>query len=132
MLRIETVGLNEAIIRIEAFSETMRLPIARTMREWAELVMAESKQIVPVDSGALMNSGHVQGPDLKSGAIEVLLGYGGVAVDYALKVHENMNPNIHWQRPGSGPKYLEKPFMAKLGELEASLQAALSAAARSI
>jgi len=142
MLRIETVGLRELTIKLDVFSEGMRLPIARTMREWAEEVMTAAKRVVPVDLGNLMNSGHVQGPNLKAATLEVLLGFGGPAgagnhggqtnkqdVGYAEKVHENMNPNIHWQRPGSGPKYLENPFTAKLPELEGLLQAALTAAA---
>lgn|SRR2546428_3976434 len=133
MLRIETVGLNEAIIKIDAFSETMRLPIARTMREWGEEVMTASKRVVPVgETGNLMNSGHVEGPDLKAATLELLLGYGGPAVTYAKAVHENLNPNVHWKRPGSGPKYLERPFTEKLPELEGLLQAALNEAARSI
>lgn len=85
--------------------------------QFANEVMSESKRVVPVDTGALMSSGQVALPQVNGREISVTLGYGNQSVGYALYVHENMNPNVHWTRPGSGPKYLETPLKAKQGEL---------------
>jgi len=56
-----------------------------------EEMMAESKERVPIDTGNLKNSGHVTQPDANAREIEVTLGYGGPAVDYALTVHEDLD-----------------------------------------
>src|SRR5688572_10100436 len=115
-IRIETNGLVEVVMKMERFDESMNLPIARELREWGEEVMTAAKHVVPVDQGNLMNSGHVQ-----SEGMQVTLGFGGPAAPYAEAVHENLNPGIHWKRPGSGPKYLENPWNEKLPELEGRL-----------
>ena len=55
----------------------------------AELVMADSKTYyVPVDTGNLRNSGFVEAPEVTLDGVEVRLGFGGAAVEYAAAVHE--------------------------------------------
>ena len=83
--------------------------------------MTDSKEVVPVLTGALMNTGKVFLPVEDATSITVDLGYGDESVDYALIVHEELqspkgNP-INWTRPGSGPKYLQNPFDAKSDQL---------------
>src|SRR5438445_10956680 len=102
-MRIETIGLTEFIVRLEAHESVLMPGLGREMLEWAELVMTASKRVVPVgETGNLMNSGHAEGPERTAGGIDVRLGYGGPAAPYALTVHENLNPGVHWHRPGSG------------------------------
>lgn len=61
----------------------------------ANKIMAKSKPLVPVFHGALRSSGHVQLPRrTASGDIEVVLGYGGAASDYAVFVHEGTGPAV--------------------------------------
>ena len=94
-------SLSEADVRMEIKQELYR---------FAEEVMTASKEVVPVDTGALMATGVVMPPEEDATGVTVTLGYGGMAVDYAKIVHENLDPNVHWQRPGSGPKFLENPM----------------------
>lgn len=91
--------------------------------------MAESKRIVPVDTGALMNTGTVMPPVDNGREIMVEMGYGSQSVDYAVYVHENMAP-VKWQRPGSGPKYLETPLKEKQDSLPDRIASAIEAALR--
>lgn len=72
----------------------------------AELIMTDSKQnYVPVDTGVLRNSGTVTKPVITNKSVEVTLGYGGPAADYAVVVHE-YPPNV-----GQGKnKYLSRPL----------------------
>lgn len=101
----------------------------------AEAVMTKSKQnFVPVDLGALMNSGTVSPPKIGK-EIVVELSFGGPAAPYALAVHEHLSgASPHsWQeaerqgRPvrfspaGRGPKYLERPLMEVVRTLAADL-----------
>ncbi len=95
--------------------------VAKELYQFGEEVMADSKTIVPVDTGALMSTGHVTLPVESGDVIEVTAGYGDESTNYALYVHEELQaPSggpINWTRPGSGPKYLERPAMAKAPEL---------------
>lgn len=74
-------------------------------------IMEDSKQVVPVDTGTLRNSGTVMPPQVSGGGVSVELGYGGLARDYALVIHEAPR-EWNWSKPGTGPKYLERPVLA--------------------
>lgn len=89
--------------------------------QYGEEVMGDSKERVPVDTGALMNSGKTMAPEREGDEITVTLGYGDEAVDYAAYVHENLDSNVHWTRPGSGPKFLENPLKETQDELPGRL-----------
>lgn len=96
----------------------VRQKVKGALYQFAEEVMATSKdQFVPVKTGNLMSTGHVDLPVEEDGVISVTMGYGSTAVDYAASVHENMDPRVNWTRPGSGPKYLEQPLDQAKGEL---------------
>ncbi len=72
-----------------------------------ESIMSASKAEVPVDLGNLRATGHVQAPVVTSQSVEVLLGYGGPAVDYAIVVHENLEAH----HTVGKAKYLEDPAL---------------------
>ena len=72
----------------------------------AERIMGKSKRLVPVDTGALRASGHVQTPVIVGKKVSVTLGYGGAAVPYAVIVHER--PARH--NAPTQFKYLEMPL----------------------
>jgi hypothetical protein len=74
----------------------------------AQRVMNDAKAITPVDTAALVNSGHVQAPDFNGDQVAVTMGFGGAASDYAVKVHED--PDMT-HKPPTQYKFLEKPLM---------------------
>lgn len=84
----------------------------------AEGIMAASKPLVPVFLNALRGSGHVQQPRTRFNSVEVVMGYGGAAADYAVYVHEGTGPAV------GRPKYfppvsaLEAWAKKKLGDAE--------------
>lgn len=96
----------------------------------AEELIAESKPEVPVDTGALRNSGYVEQPQVSGNKITVRCGYGGPAAGYALYVHENLEAN----HPVGKAKYLEDPFNRRLpglsGRMAARLEKRLQKAAK--
>jgi hypothetical protein len=84
-------------------------------REWtqacgaeAEAIMADAKELTPVDTGNLRASGHVRPPVLDGGQVTVTMGFGGAAAPYALYVHEDLRT---FHNVGQA-KYLEQPFNA--------------------
>lgn len=83
-------------------------PIAATqLAIEAEVIMAESKQQVPVDTGVLRASGHVLPANVNGDDVEVTLGYGGAAEAYAVIQHENLN----YRHTVGNAKFLERPLM---------------------
>ena len=75
----------------------------------ASQIMAQSKLIVPVDTGALRSSGHVRLPEVVGSKVVVTLGYGGAAATYAVIVHEKVGAR---HKSPTRAKYLEEPFRA--------------------
>lgn len=98
---------------LEDFFETLENKTKRTLKSTAsalykegERIMAKAKPLTPVDTGALVNSGHVELPKSEGSKISVELGFGGTAAPYALIVHENLEAH----HPVGQAKYLEQPF----------------------
>ena len=89
--------------------------LGRSIFQEAEEIMADSKsKYVPVVTGTLRNSGFVQLPRIGRSKVSIVLGYGGAAQKYALRVHEN--PRTGKTASGSKVgqwKYLEVPFREK-------------------
>jgi hypothetical protein len=95
-------------------------------------VMAESQQVVPELDGDLGESGEIIVEKIGSGGIigvggaltgiahRIFLSYGRTkAQDYAQAVHEHPSYHsppswqgkvINWTKPGTGPKFLERPL----------------------
>lgn len=90
------------------------------LTEEAEAIMSASKELVPVDSGALIGSGVVGDPEVGIYQVEVEMGYGGAAASYAIVQHETptvgpgdpKGPFIGYEHaPGKSDKFLEIPLM---------------------
>lgn len=88
--------------------------LSQTLYREAEAVMAESKRIVPVETGALRASGQVQPPEVEGTRVSVRMGYGNAAVPYAVYVHERLDLK---HKPPTQAKFLEIPARAKAIEL---------------
>jgi len=90
-----------AAVAAQAKKEPLRVKAA-IVKE-AETIMTASKKLVPVKTGNLRASGHVE---IHPTRIRVDLVYGGPAADYALRVHEDLDA---FHRVGQA-KYLEEPL----------------------
>lgn len=116
-LDVQVRGLSQARNRLEYFRKTFPNEVAAALKTEAELTMTESKREVPVDTGALRDSGFVDEPKISANNISVKLGYGGVATKvnpksgeitttYAVIVHENMKAH----HVVGKAKFLEDPI----------------------
>ena len=114
----------------------MQKALTRALVEEAEDLMADSKQVVPVDTGNLRDSGTVLPPKRGVGLMDVSVeaGYGGPAAPYALVVHENpragktggVTPSGSKRRffaQTGGWKYLEQPFNQRVKGVEGRVAA---------
>ncbi len=80
----------------------------------AALALLDSKEIVPVDTSALKQSGNLKPLRVEGKAVEVVIGYGGVAAPYAVEVHENLEAR---HKPGKSAKFLEIPVKRRIAGL---------------
>jgi hypothetical protein len=78
-------------------------------------IMNAAKEITPVDTGALKTSGLVNLPVINGDSVEVTLGFGGAAVDYAEIQHEEAS---YYHTPPTQYKFLEQPFKAAQDGME--------------
>lgn len=108
-------GVAEMMAKLRAFAKKFPDDVEKALYREAQIEMTESKRRVPVDTGVLRASGHVQDPVRKGQNISVTLAYGGAAETYAIIVHEDLEAH---HRVGQA-KYLESvlkesaPYMAQ-------------------
>ena len=129
-------GVDKLARALKKWGEAGFASLERALYREAEQIMAKSKRLCPVDTGALRSTGHVQLPVRTGDKVTVVMGYGGVAgagegltattskkvyrskktprlvhageyVGYAVWVHENLNA-FH---PVGQAKYLEEPYV---------------------
>ena len=101
---LDVSGASAGIRRMTA---EIRAKASAALYEVGNEVMAESKRLVPVDTGVLKGSGYVDEPRTDRGSVSVEIGYGGPADQYAVYQHENLSLN----HPGGGQaKFLEQPL----------------------
>jgi hypothetical protein len=110
--KIDVKGIDKILEKLDDFPPDLEKEISRVMFREANIVIGESKRLVPVFTGALRASATVLKPETKAGVITVQMGYGSFAVQYALKQHEDLT--LH-HRIGRA-KYLEEPFNANKKE----------------
>ena len=79
----------------------------------ANEMMADAKEQTPVDTGTLRASGTVGTPDRSGSGVSVDLGFGGAASAYAVVQHEG----VHLRQVVGTSKFLERPVLARAGEL---------------
>ncbi len=91
----------------------LRQGFENAMRTHLELVGMEADQLVPQDKGELKDSQFID-VNVTKGDITATIGYDkDKSLGYAMFVHE-MPEEYNYTTPGTGPKFLERPFFALL------------------
>lgn len=86
-------GLNDVKKELRNASKRWQNGVATGLYMAGGNIMTRSKRLVPVDLGALKNSGYVTLPVMSSHQITIEMGYGGPASDYAIRQHEDLTLN---------------------------------------
>ena len=124
-IHAEFKNLPGVIAKLQAFGKNATQAMGRALYETATEVEADSKeQYVPVHLGTLRDSIHTTLPQIDGFSVSVAIVAGGPAAPYAVIVHEDTRPR-NWRKPGTGPKYIEKPLMQKHGELDKDIHRSL-------
>lgn len=105
--RFDMAGLNDIKKRLEEMrkADAVLKSAGEILYREATKIMNASKPLVPVDTGFLRQSGHVQLPYINGNRVTVTMGY---AAEYAVYVHENLNAR---HKSGTS-KFLSIPFLA--------------------
>lgn len=115
MLELHVKGLTELGSRLGELAGDIADQAGAALRAEAEIEMTEAKRRTPVLTGALRASGHVTGPRWYGRDVSVQMLFGGPAIDYAVKVHEDLEA---FHRVGQA-KFLESvlnesaPYLAE-------------------
>lgn len=120
---IGVIGLDATKDALRAWAGRKTKALPRALYRLGETIMGEAKLEVPVDTGALRSSGHVQLPETSGPQTRVQLGFGGPATPYALRQHETP-PTIYHHTVGKW-KYLEDPFRRIVANADAIIAADL-------
>lgn len=105
---VEVQGVDALIRRLKQLEPEAQKATGAALYQEAEQIMTRSKsEFVPVQTGVLRGTGHVNEPQIRGSSIEVTMGYGGPAAPYALKQHEDLT----YHHDVGTNKYLEKPTL---------------------
>ncbi len=105
---VTVTGLDAALRDVRAARADLLPALGRGLYWEAQPVMQRSQGLVPVDEGDLRDTGTVHDPEASGATVSVELTYGGGAVDYAERVHEDLS--MRHPRGGQA-KFLEQPFL---------------------
>jgi bacteriophage HK97-gp10 putative tail-component len=120
MITIDVTGLDTVQRALQRLGQQVEQAMVQAMRAEAERVLEASQPLVPVDTGALRQSGETRA--LPDGA-EVRYGAG---LDYAIVVHERTDV----YHPIGSHHYLSQAVNQAVGEMAQRLAQDVAAALR--
>lgn len=139
-LVVEARGLKGVQTRLANVSVRVRTRTGSFLTRTANRIMHESKSLVPREDGHLISSAEIDPPVLTPRTISVTMSYGrtGPSKAYALAAHEHKskyspfswrsaeanNRPVTFHTPGTGVKYLERPFRAESSNILATVASA--------
>ena len=118
------VDIKHLIQDLERIKGRFNPIIEEVMNETMERVYAESQVLVPVNTGALKGSGRIvrTGRWRSDGTPEIAVVYGNEIVNYAVKVHEDLDA---YHESPTQAKYLEIPLVNNANFLVSQLRSRL-------
>lgn len=115
-------GLQGILKNIEKVQKDLERQQMKALKNESNRIMKDSKEhYAPEDEGDLISEGAVSEPMKNAdGSISIKMGYGGPkSKDYAVALHEHPSASspptwkgkaLTFTKPGTGEKYLERPF----------------------
>lgn len=99
-------GADKAIADLKRLRIVYPNAFQQALYQEAQIELTEIKKLTPVDTGALRASERIDGPHRDGRRVWVFIVAGGPAVDYAFKVHEDLEA---FHKTGQA-KYIEQPL----------------------
>ena len=125
--KFEAPNLKKIVAALTGSGGDEEQAVGRALFEGGNEIMTTSKdKFVPVDTGALKNSGFVDFPQVSRSKVTVTLKYGGPASSYAAIVHEDLQAT----HTVGQPKYLERPVLEAIDDVGDKVNEAVTDAIR--
>ncbi len=119
LVKITSVGDKDLLNKIHAFGTAGVRAATRVLFQKAEVIAGRAKEAVPVDTGALRSTIHVE---MDQGAtVSAAVVAGGPAAPYAVVVHEDLTA----RHTVGGPKYIERPMLEVLPSIAGAILKAI-------
>lgn len=126
-MEVRFTGATKAARQLQAAALSGTPALATALFREANAIMTAAKQdYVPVNTGALRASGVVEPPVMGMTRVSVDMGFGGPAIPYAVRQHEDLT----LRHKVGGPKYLEIPLKARLAGMPAVIKGHVDNAVR--
>jgi hypothetical protein len=111
MISVNLTGIAEVTQRLQRLGAAPMPALGEVLYEEGNRIMGQSVQLVPVDTGNLRSTSHVDRPTRAGTRVEVELSYGKHGdAPYAAVVHFTPDPPVHHPRGQS--HYLQQPLFA--------------------
>ena len=120
------VGAKKLTRRLERMEKGIPAAVKAAVKESREHLAVESARVCPVDTTKLVSAQYDVPLD---GGMGAEVGYRDEE-DYFRIVHENLDPDINYTKRGSGPKFLETPFLENRDRYAKNIKGAAKKAAR--
>ena len=106
-IRFSIRGAEDAIRNLQTLGDQMPPALGRALYRFAEIDIAavSKRDYVPVITGALRSSIHVEEPVVERRSVTVYISAGGAAAKYGRKVHENPRSGRTGGLSPSGRRY---------------------------
>lgn len=116
VIKVDTTDL-----KLRQMSNQINDMVRNTVEEVVQQVFDESQALVPVNTGALKSSGQIvkEPPSLDGSFTSSYVTYGNGAVNYAVKVHEDLE--MYHTAP-TRAKFLEIPLTQNRAMLESLIR----------
>ena len=88
--KLSIKGQAEMLANLRGLLQSVPKAQEGALYEFANIEMTEMKRRTPVRFGYLRNSGQVDKPEWNGDALQIKLGFGGPAAEYAVYVHEDL------------------------------------------
>lgn len=107
-------GLAQVTAGLQALPDAVAGALQRGLEDEAGTIMEAAIDQVPVDTGALRDSGRIERPQASGREVTIAFGFGGGDVDYAVYVHEDLQAT----HTNGKAKYLEDPALQAVAGMD--------------
>lgn len=127
MISLNLTGIAEVSQHLQRLIPTPALPLREALRTEGNQIIRVANTLVPVDTGLLRSTGHVEQPVQQGSVVSVSLGYGQGLALYAAKIEFDVTLN---HPHGGQAHFFSQPLFAATAGFVQRIAAALRGALR--
>ena len=127
MITLTFTGMEAVTQRLQRLVTAPIPPLREALRTEGNQIIRVANTLVPVDTGLLRSTGHVETPIQEGTMVSVALGYGQGLAPYAARIEFDVTLN---HPHGGQAHFLQQPLFAATNGFAQRIAAAMQAALR--